>query len=523
MNDYLIKFSVSLQINSSLPRLAWIAKVDCQNLRVNAVIGNNVEYGPDFLVAGVWDGPFKEGAFENTDAFFGTGLVARGRSVTLVPSAGISDAIYYHVSQAGVTASNSLPLLLAGINDQLDPKFEFYDRITESIHSGIDSYEKIIPTERGRITRLFYRNLLITDGTVREIDKPHPPHFRNFDSYFSYITSGYSKVHKNIRDVHRRHTLDIITTQSRGYDTTAVNSIAAEYGIDRAFTIAEAKEGGAFVGTAPRSADIDDGSDICRILGIETIRLDRHAYTVSFTEEYLFYSVSCQADAASLLGIKQWLRRPTVMLTGMLGDIVWATDVYYREHKELLQSPTKTMEGPTASDSGEIVPEWLGDDFRGPDTWLFGFSEVNLEWGLIQFSPIFIGGRNRSDIFRITMSQEMSRWRLGNNYDRPIARRIGEEVGGVPREAFGQKKMAVVTEFPVPVVPIDPSLREEYFVFLEQHGIMPLFWRQGYPVIHKMNARAIYHTPHHYRYLYYGERLILIITRKNVRMPVLYR
>ena len=523
MNDCLIGFSLSIQINSSLPRLAWIVKVDCQNLRVSAVIGDNVEYGPDFLVAGIWDGPFKDGAFENTDAFFGTGLIARGRSVTLVPSAGISDAVYYHVNDTNVLASNSLPLLLAGLNDRLDPRFEFYHRITELIHCGIDTYEKIVPTERGQVTRLFYRNLLITDKIAREVDKPHPPHFRDFSSYFSYITTGYSRVYKNIRDVDRRHTLDIISTQSRGYDTTAVNSIAAKHGVDRAFTVAEAKEGGAFVGTAPRSADIDDGSDICRILGIETIRLDRHAYTTSFAEEYLFYSVSCQADAASLLGIKRWLRRPTVMLTGMLGDIVWATDVYYRQHKELLRSPSKSEEEPAASGSGEIIPDRLGDDFRGPDTWLFGFSEVNLEWGLIQFSPIFIGGRNRPDLYRITMSEEMALWRLGNDYDRPVARRIGEEVGGVPREAFGQKKMAVVTEFPVPVVPIDPALREEYFAFLDHHGIMPLFWRQGYSIIHKINARAIYHTPRHHRYLYYGEQLMSKITRKNVRMPVLYQ
>src|SRR3954464_8000709 len=180
MNDYLTGFSVSLQINSSLPRLAWIAKIDCQNLRMNATIGNDVEYGPDFLVAGVWNGPFKEGAFENTDAFFGTGLIARGRSVTLVPSAGLSDAIYYHDSQVGVTASNSLPLLLAGINDRLDPKFEFYDRITESIHTGIDAYEKIIPTSRGQVARIFYRNLRITPSTIEEFDKPGPPHFSDF-------------------------------------------------------------------------------------------------------------------------------------------------------------------------------------------------------------------------------------------------------------------------------------------------------------------------------------------------------
>jgi hypothetical protein len=134
-----------------LPQLAWIAKINRENLRVSAIVGDNIEYGQDFLVAGVWDGPFKDGAFENTDAFFGTGPIARGRSVILALNAGISEAIYYHVGKAGVIASNSLPLLLAGIDNRLDARFAFYPRITESIHSGIDAYEKIIPTEQGQV------------------------------------------------------------------------------------------------------------------------------------------------------------------------------------------------------------------------------------------------------------------------------------------------------------------------------------------------------------------------------------
>jgi hypothetical protein len=40
------------------------------------------------------------------------------------------------------------------------------------------------------------------------------------------------------------------------------------------------------------------------------------------------------------------------------------------------------------------------------------------------------------------MSEKMSPWRLGNDYDRPIAHRIAEELGHVPRHLFGQRKLA---------------------------------------------------------------------------------
>lgn len=76
------------------------------------------------------------------------------------------------------------------------------------------------------------------------------------------------------------------------------------------------------------------------------------------------------------------------------------------------------------------------------------------------------------DIYRITMSEEMAHGRLGNDYDKPIARRIEEEVGKVPGEAF---KKAVATEF---TVSVDPTLRERYFAFLEHREIIPPSSRQ---------------------------------------------
>jgi hypothetical protein len=467
-------------------------------------------------VAGVWDGPFKDGAFENTDAFFGTGLIARGRSVTLIPSAGLSDAIYYHVSQKGLSASNSLPLLLADIKDRLDPRFAFYDRITESIHTGIDAYEKTIPTSHGQVARIFYRNLRITPNTIEEIDKPRPPHFSDFSSYLTYITRSYANIYRNVRDSGRRHRLDLLSTQSRGYDTTAVNAIAAQHGIDKVFTIPEPYELGAFVGAGRISEESDDGTEICRTLGLPVTPIERRQYQRSFDEEHLFYATTYRADSASFLGIKPHLQRTSVMLTGMLGDLAWATERYYRKHPGLLGSSDKTM-----ATVPQLMPEMLGDDLRGTDIWAHGLSEVGIEWGFIQVAPIFVGGRHRSEIFQITMSDEMSPWRLGSDYDRPIARRIAEELGHVPRRLFGQCKLATLTSFALPPVPVSAELRREYFKFLREHRLASLVWTMAYRVVHWINARIYYGRHGYYHYPYYISRIMSKLARRNVSLPLL--
>ena len=513
---------VSFRRNVTFPQLAWIAEVDRANQIVSAHFGDSVECGRDFIVAGVWNGPFGTGDFATTDCFFGTGFVVREDCVIFVPSGGIIDPIYYSESRARLVATNSLPLLLAAIDDQLDPQFAYYDRITDSIQAGIDAYEQSIPTERGQVLWVFFRNLKVMSARIEQTDKRRPPAFRDYASYLRYLTANYANIYDNIRDPNRRHRLDIVSTQSRGYDTTAVNTIASKYEIDNVFTVAEAKENGAFVGTTAPSLGIDDGSNICEALGLKATRLDRHVFTRSFSDEYLFYSAAHQALGAGLLGMKSHLRRVSVMLTGLKGDVVWATDKYYGSRPELLMGCQEDRKAAYPGGTA-VCPELLTDDLRGPDTWLQGLSELCLEWGLIQFSPAFIGSRNRPDIFRITMSEEMEPWRLGNEYDRPIARRIAEEIGGIPRNYFGYHKMAIATEFPWPPVPIGSKLRREYFRFLREHHITSLFWSFAYQLVHRINARVVFHTPHRYRYIYYIRRLLSKLVRRNIEIPILYR
>jgi hypothetical protein len=511
------------RVNPALPRLAWIVELDRVELAVSAIVGSSVECGPDFLVAGVWNGPFRAGDFDLTDCSFGSGMTVRNDCVTFVPSAAFTEAIYYSERASRLIAANSLPLLLAATEDQLDPHFAFYDRTSESLQTGIDNYERAIPTKQGRVHRVFVRNLQVTRSSIEEVDKRPPPSFDDFGSYSRYLTDSYAGIYRNIRDPDRQHPLDIVSTQSRGYDTTAVNAVASKHEIDAVFTVPEVKESGAFAGTAPPSRDSDDGTDICEALGLKATRLERRHYTQSFDEEYLFYAATNHAEAVKLLGMKPHLRRDSVMLTGVRGDVVWATDKYFRDRCELLVGGSENKMPSYLTDGTEITPEMLHNDMRGPDTWLHGLSELGLEWGLIQVVLTYIGDRNRPDIFRVTMSPEMAPWRLGNDYDRPIARRIAEEIGGIPGELFGQQKRAVATSFPEPPVPAGAQLRREYFRFLHEHRVASSWWRLTYRLVHRINARIIFHTPRHYRYVYYAHRLLSKLAGRAAKIPILYR
>src|SRR5690606_38494472 len=127
----------------------------------------------------------------------------------------------------------------------------------------------------------------------------------------------------------------------------------------------------------------------------------------------------------------------------------------------------------------------------------------------------YLGARRREDLYRITHSDELGPWRLNVPYDRPLPRRIAEE-RGVPREMFGQKKLASVINFPLPSVPRDPALRAEYFDYLAAKGLCSRLTLKAMPLILKFNEGLVYYSPHNqYRALYYLERLMARIRRDD--------
>jgi hypothetical protein len=199
-----------------------------------------------------------------------------------------------------------------------------------------------------------------------------------------------------------------------------------------------------------------------------------------------------------LLAIGRHVADVGLLLTGVLGEM-WYSEAGYRPFRHMLN---------------DELWRW---DLSG-----HGLGEVRLKIGLIQVAVPYIGARRRPDIYRIGMSEEMAPWRLPAYYDRPIPRRLGEEAG-LPRESFGMRKMASVTQFPEPPVPHDKALAAGYFAALRGAGLAPAWYPQAVGVIQRINGRILFDSTYKFRAVYYAERIARMLGAATWTVPALYR
>jgi hypothetical protein len=447
----------------SLPKLAWVAEVDRGHSLVTLDHGPLVEVRPTFWIEGVWNGSFQRGDFGTTECVFGTGGIVAEDSVRFVTSAATVDYLFYAETGDHVTVSNSLPLLLASIGDTLNPHCREYPRICNSILRGIEDYERTIPTQRGHVKRVMYWNLDVSNKAIAESDKREPPHFPSFKAYRDYLRDNYALIAANARDAARTTPLEIWSTQSKGYDSTAVNALCSPSGIDQVVTISQAK---APTHLAHQDAGVqhedDDGGEICDSLGLPCIRLDRRSFVREYDDEALYYCVLHECQDTNLEDLKKHLRTVTLLLTGTHGDIVW----------------------PDAAGAKKIG---IDSVIRRGDPGGHGMGELRLNRGFIQLPFPFMGARRKAEIIAITESEEMRPWRINTGYDRPIPRRIAEEAG-IPRHIFGQSKQASVVIFPQPSIPYGKALREEFFTYLAAQGLLSPSRTWLWPVVRWFNS-----------------------------------
>ncbi len=141
-----------------------------------------------------------------------------------------------------------------------------------------------------------------------------------------------------------------------------------------------------------------------------------------------------------------------------LGD---AGDVPFSSFEDVLAGSILTTGFPNAWD-----PLWsMGPDVRRHDASGSSLGEFRLRVGFVHVPLPFIGCENHSDISLIGRSAEFDPWRVGGQYDRPIARRIAE-VGGIPRHMFGQRKSAAATWW---TLARKPESKEHYEKFRSAH------------------------------------------------------
>lgn len=460
---------ISYRRYPSLPPLAWLCDLTADR-EARLHMGRDVEVRDGFIVEGVWDGDFREGGFDATDRFFGTGVRFRQDRVALVPSLSTTDSLFLAEREGSRLASNSLPFLLAFLGDDLDPSYVGYALDQDSITLGIDDYQRRIPTMHGSVSRLMFHNCIVSrGGELTYSAKPMPPSFPDYESYDAYLDSGCSALLRNARDSGRIHPLAVFSTQSRGYDTTAVNAIASRYGIDAAFTVPQSKGRGRLADADAGSQDDDDGTEIAERLGVPCVRIDRRLFEQGFQHEEYFYACLYAPQDANLIGVFEDMRGPTVLLTGVLGEIWY----------------------PRASYAGRSG-NYLTPSLRRWDLGGHGLSEVRLAVGFVQLPVPYVGARRRPDIMRITESAAMDPWRLGTAYDRPIPRRIAES-RGIPRSAFGQRKLASVVEFALPQVPHSGELRAEFLRFLRDEDLLGRGRARFLPLVRRVNEFVVTH------------------------------
>ena len=429
-------------MRSAWPRLGWLAKYDF-SARVLAVdhgpfVVVDPQARPRFVAAGVWDGPFAEGAFHRTEHVFGSGVVLGTDGIYFVPPATTLERLLYLRFGHELYVSNSLPLLLAAIGATLRDDYD-YERVSESSGYGIDDYIREIPVAHPvhrTVMQVVYDQLVVVGDLLGTRRRTQPHTFASADSYLSALTDIAKRVLENARDPLRRRPVRVVSNVSRGYDSPAITALVTNLCEVDAYCAARSNTRLPAIVASRMEGDVvnDDGTDIAKILGARPRHLELDLGQLpadlerwmwaswQLSPELVFWRMFTDAEAGDAL---------TLWFAGHFGGI-WDTHQDERFLRGLL---------PRSMPSG------------------CSLTEARLRYGLIDCSLAFMFGEDAAAIHALSTSDALAEWRLGNAYDRPISRYVLER-RGVPRSYFGYGKRAVAQDFDAPR---GQALRAEMF------------------------------------------------------------
>jgi hypothetical protein len=440
-----------------LPKLAWVAEVD---LRTNACMvrgGEGVEAHAEWAVEGVWDAPFEDGAFHQSENFFGSGVRQDGRRLYFVPSVAVTDRLLWVQHGQRLVVSNSLPLMLSFLGARLDPAHDY--RVESlTICQGIRRYERrfhLIHPDIAVVFQLYHDRLVVEDGRVTIQSYGYDEAFATYEQYVARLRAILAALAANYRSPHRQQRFSTFTTISSGYDSTAVATLVKDIGLDACFTSARSNTP-LPPWVAPKLA-VDDGRPNALRLGLRCEDLDIRKSQV--TEDELFFLAASTADPEIIFhSLTRHIAETcdaAIVFTGYHGDKVWE----------------------------RTTPEqYLGEDIMRGDTSGLNLCEIRLQAGFIHVPVPFILAQSIRSLVAISRSAEMRPWHMGNDYDRPIPRRIAESAG-LPRESFGMVKKAVTKHY---TFPKNSALRRKFFHFLER----PELFGHAFTVLNQVVFRS---------------------------------
>lgn len=403
-------FSFQYILCKDLPKLSWCSVVRKNDSNIKVYHGPWVEIKDKFFMEGAWAGFFEDGDFEKSEIFMGSGGKISNNRVLFSTPSHVVDRLFLIRTEKKIFVSNSLSFILEMTNSSLDLNYFHYQSDLNSACRDIDKCSKSIPLKNGKIEFHFCCNLTVDILlNIESLQKQAQQEFIDFSSYEKYLITGLQKINSNAIAESRKIKYSPITSISSGYDSACCAALGREIGCKKAMTVERHYAKG----------HIDSGNDIAKILNYDDIKV------FSF-EEFKKKNELAEAEyfaTGSMIESKLYVfendLKQSLFLSGILGGSFWDRQKKFGEA-----------------------------EFFEPIPYLAGLAqnEFRLRLGYIFVSIPCMGYMQRESIYKISNSKEMKEWTLGNDYDRPIPRRILEE-RGVNREIFGQKKIGIGTMY----------------------------------------------------------------------------
>lgn len=391
-------------ICGGIPLLGWSMVINKDCNVVDVYCGNYVERNNEWFVSGVWDGEFGEADFSSAEFFCATGAKIINGNIVVYSPTHERQRICYIEKEKSIIFSNSIPLLLATANEEIDKNCDQYEKILCSILWGTKEYTKDVPIANNRYFKQIFCADVTIDSDLQVYVEPKKIHrdFKDFKDYYDSITSVCDRISKNGLDEKRIRKYEMAATASSGYDSSCCAAILKKVGCNKLFTF----KGGYY--------DDDSAVTIAKQLGFENI----------IERDYFDYKEKTKSKDAEFyvcgdIGVYMQFSSFEDDFSGHIISI--GTSGSYIWDKE-----------------GNVNPESKrsGYDFYTAN---LSFSENALIKGYIILPLPLYGSTAVQSIQKISNMPEMKEWTLGTKYDRPICRRI-LETSGVDGRLFGHKK-----------------------------------------------------------------------------------
>ena len=430
--------------DDSFPRLGWIASIDAEKKTVNVIHGKYVECRDGWAVEGVWDGEFQEGNFHQTEVFFGSGIRLDRGKIYFVASCALTDKIMYCKVRNNLIFSNSLLLLLGFTGARMDWAHDYRDEAISVNLKGVEEYDKrfrVVHPEISYFYQVLYENVVFRNGEIHFEFKPRKElKIDSYNTYYHLLLETVKKLKDNYKSDKRTITVQPFTTVSSGYDSTAVSAIVKKIGVKECFC------GNRLDGILRRSEE-EHGRKVAQKLGFIIHELDTKRSSISEDELYFLAtnypkfsgSVWSEISLHSMVVTIEKLNQAALVFTGYKGGSVWNVNLNEAYQEGVLKG------------YGAISG--------------MNLMEIRLKTGFFNVAIPYLYIHHIRDIVSISKSEEMKDWRLGTNYDRPIARRMVEEAG-VDRHLFGMQKRHITTTY---LWPLNKNNRIVFYRYLKRY------------------------------------------------------